>query len=109
MSRSLLFFRPDHCRSSEANNSTPLAWDAEVQRFFTGLETLDRRLAEGPIQCSAERLFQGPIADSLTHVGQISMLRRIAGDPTGGENYFLAEITEGRVGRAQAKPLREFE
>ena len=56
-----------------------------------------------------EKLFQGPIADALTHVGQLAMLRRMAGSPMRGENYFKAEITAGNVGRAQARPRVEFE
>jgi hypothetical protein len=55
-----------------------------------------------------EKLFQGPIADALTHVGQIAMLRRMAGGPMKGENYFVAEITVGRVGAEQTPSKREF-
>ena len=55
-----------------------------------------------------ERLFQGPIADALTHVGQIAMLRRMAGCPIPGENYFVAKIETGRVGADQAAPVKEF-
>lgn len=53
-------------------------------------------------------LFQGPVADALTHVGQLAMLRRLAGEPMKGENYFKAEIVIGRVGPDQAAPRREF-
>jgi hypothetical protein len=60
------------------------------------------------LQVSAEKLFQGPIADALTHVGQIAMLRRMAGVPMKGENYFVAEITMGRVGADQAVPRKQF-
>jgi hypothetical protein len=92
------------------HDSAPLPWEQEVARFFTGLEVLDRRLAaDQPIACSAEKLFQGPIADALTHVGQIAMLRGMAGYPIGGENYAIAHIEAGRVGKEQAKPVREFE
>jgi len=56
-----------------------------------------------------ERLFQGPIADALTHVGQIAMLRRLAGCPISGENYFKADIIAGRVGPDQTNPGFEFE
>ena len=52
--------------------------------------------------------FPGPIADALTHIGQIAILRRIAGIPTRGENLVVAEITEGRVGEDQPPPRREF-
>ncbi|MGZ4833447.1 MAG: hypothetical protein ACXVZQ_11005 [Terriglobales bacterium] len=53
-------------------------------------------------------MFQGPIADALTHVGQIAMLRRMAGVPMKGENYFVAEITVGSIGADQAAPRKEF-
>ena len=91
-------------------DSTPLAWDQETARFFAALYALDARLAKGaPQGCSLLRLFQGPIADALTHVGQIAMLRRLAGCPVRGENYFKADIVMGRVGAHQAAPVREFE
>jgi hypothetical protein len=90
-------------------DSTPQAWDADVARFFGGLEAFDRRLASGePLGVEPERLFQGPVADALTHVGQIAMLRRMAGCPIPGENYFVAKIEVGRVGADQAAPVREF-
>ncbi len=91
-------------------NSTPLAWDAEVQRFFAALEAFDGYLASGAaLHVPAEKLFQGPIADALTHAGQIAMLRRIAGAPVRGENYFQADIAAGRVGAEQSAPRREFD
>lgn len=92
------------------NESTPLPWDQEVARFFKSMETLDAQLASGsPLGAPAEKLFQGPIADALTHVGQIAMLRRMAGHAMRGENYFAAEIVAGRVGAEQAPPRREFD
>ena len=85
-------------------------WGTEVQRFFAGLASLDEFLASGEeLACPAERLFQGPIADALTHVGQIAMLRRMAGTPIRGENYFRAHIEMGRVGPEQAPAVREFD
>ena len=91
------------------NSSTPLAWEAECDRFFAALKKFDDYLAsEKPLQVSAEKLFQGPIADALTHVGQIAMLRRMAGAPMKGESYFVAEITTGRIGPDQAAPKKEF-
>lgn len=92
------------------NGSEPLPWDKGSQRFFAGLEALDAFLASDvPLGCSTERLFQGPIADALTHVGQISMLRRLAGAPVRAENYFTAEIVVGCAGAEQAKPRMEFD
>ena len=74
------------------------------------MTALDRRLAsDEPLGFSPEKLFQGPIADALTHVGQITLLRRMAGSPVRGENYFKAAIAVGQVGPDQPTPRREFD
>jgi hypothetical protein len=88
----------------------PGSWQHEGARFFAGLAALDRRLAaEEPLGFPAERLLQGPVADALNHIGQINLLRRLAGAPVRGENYFKAEIVAGRVGPDQSAPRREFD
>jgi hypothetical protein len=90
-------------------DSTALPWDEEVERFYSSLKMFDDYLASNePIQTSPEKLLQGPIADALTHVGQLAMLRRMAGGPLKGESYYEAEISSGWVGSEQAKPKREF-
>jgi len=91
------------------HDSAPLDWDREVARFFAALEAFDQRLATGaPLGVSEKQMFQGPIADALTHTGQVAMLRRLAGCPIHGENYFRARIEVGRVGSDQAAPVQEF-
>jgi hypothetical protein len=90
-------------------NSAPLPWAEEEQRFFTALEAFDRQLAlPEPIHVSEERLFQGPIADALTHVGQLAMLRRLAGSPAWSENYSVAKIAAGCVGADQPAAVKRF-
>jgi len=87
----------------------PLPWEEGVARFFTSLRALDDHLASNqPLGTSAGQLFQGPIADALTHVGQIALLRRMAGSPVRGENYLKADIAVGRVGPDQAPAAVEF-
>jgi hypothetical protein len=94
----------------EWQDSPPLAWDAGIARFHGALEAFDGYLAsDQPLQVPAEKLFQGPIADALTHVGQLTMLRRLAGAPVRGENYFKADIAAGRVGPEQTAAVREFD
>jgi hypothetical protein len=86
------------------------SWDDEVQRFFDGLRRLDEFLAgDTPLGNSPEKVFQGPIADALTHVGQLATLRRLASSPVRGENYFKAEISVGRVGPDQSTKRVEFD
>jgi hypothetical protein len=92
------------------HNSAPLPWNDEIARFHIALETFDSYLASPePLHAPEEKLFQGPVADALTHVGQIAMLRRMAGGPIKGENYFRAEIEAGRVGAEQSARRTEFD
>lgn len=92
------------------HDSPPQTWERDAARFFAALGKFDRRLAaKKPLGFSAQKLFQGPIADALTHVGQINLLRRLAGSPVRGENYLLAHISAGRVGAKQRAPVREFD
>ena len=85
-------------------------WNVEVRRFFDGLEALDRRISTSPVSSdSIEKLIQGPLADALTHVGQLAMLRGMAGVPIRPESYARAEIVAGRVGIEQSPPGREFD
>jgi hypothetical protein len=90
-------------------NAKPQTWEQDVQRFHAALQAFDEFLAsKKPLKHSAEKIFQGAIADALTHVGQISLLRRLAGAPVRGENYNRADIVAGRVGAAQSAPRMEF-
>src|SRR3954447_23980317 len=89
------------------HNSEPLVWDREVARFFDTLQRLDAHLAsDAPVAAPPERIFQGAIADALTHVGQLMMLRRAAGAPVRSENYYRADIVAGRLGPEQTAPRR---
>jgi hypothetical protein len=90
--------------------SAALGWDDEIARFHAALASIDARLAaDRELAVPAEHLFQGPVADALTHVGQLTLLRRLAGSPVKGENYYKAEITPGRVGADQAPSRVEFD
>jgi hypothetical protein len=92
------------------HDSTPLPWPEEVERLFRSLERFDERLASpAALGSSPERLFQGPVADALTHIGQLTMLRRLADTPIRGENYYKADIQAGRVGLDQSAPRVEFD
>jgi len=94
----------------EWHNSSPLPWEQEIARFFRTLAAFDGYLASGlPFGATPEKLFQGPVADSLTHIGQLAMLRRVAGAAMRSENYFKAEIVVGRVGAEQTAPRMEFD
>lgn len=90
-------------------NSPPLAWPEEQKRFFASLAAFDAYLASpDPLHASIDRLMQGPIADALTHTGQLAMLRRMAGSPIRGENYYVAAIAAGQVSADQPAPVKPF-
>jgi hypothetical protein len=94
----------------EWHNSDPLSWRKGTERLFAALQALDEFLAsESSLAVPPEKLFQGAIADALTHIGQIALLRRLAGAPIRGENYSRADIVAGRVGSEQTPPRREFD
>jgi hypothetical protein len=91
-------------------------WAAHRERFFANLAALDAALAAAPAQAApreqaaqAEQIFQGPIADALTHVGQLALLRGLAGAPVRPESYARAEIRAGGVGPEQPPPRAEFD
>ena len=90
--------------------ATPLPWDEQVRRFHASMAALDAFLAsDGPLVMNCEKLFQGPIADAISHVGQLNMLRRVFGAPVKGENYTKATIAAGRVGADQEPPDPKYE
>jgi hypothetical protein len=91
------------------HTSTPLPWVEEKARFFSVLKAFDEYLAsDAPLHAVAEALFHGPIADALTHVGQLALQRRLAGAPTRGENFFVAVITAGQIGEEQPAAVQPF-
>jgi hypothetical protein len=90
---------------------TPVgAWEADVARYFASLKAFDDYLAsDAPLLSPATNLFQGPIADAISHTGQLALLRRMAGVPIKGENYFKAAVAVGSVGIEQKPPKFEFD
>ncbi len=95
--------------SERWRNSTPLAWEEEKLRFFAALRRFDDYLAsDAPLHIAAEKLFQAPVADALTHVGQLAMMRRLAGSPTCGENFIVASIAAGQVSEHQPPAVQPF-
>jgi hypothetical protein len=106
MAWALTFARGEYAWSAGGGDD----WNTEVQRFFAGLTELDQQLAaNAPSEAAIEKLIQGPLADALTHVGQLALLRGLAGAAIRPESYAKAEIVVGRVGLEQAAPKREFD
>ena len=106
MSWAVTLARGDYVWKPEGSDD----WNAEVSRFFDLLATLDSDLTNQNVSLdSMEKLIQGPLADALTHVGQLALLRGMAGAPVRPESYARAEIVRGRVGLEQAPPRREFD
>jgi hypothetical protein len=81
-------------RWNPANESD---WNKSVTRFFALLKELDALLAsDAQLRChNQERMLQGPLADAMTHVGQLAMLRRMSGSPTKPENFAESAVEIG--------------
>ena len=79
---------------SDLTEADPLTWEEEVHGFNQTLERLDGFLKRGfKPQCgSLEQIVQGPVSDAMTHVGQLALLRRMAGSPIAGESFMSADI-----------------
>ncbi len=92
------------------HNAPLQSWAADTDRFFATLTAFDDYLATtDTLGATAEKIFQGAIADALTHVGQIAMMRRLAGAKIRGENYYKASITTGLTSASQPAPAFEFD
>ncbi len=81
-------------------------FEAEVARFHELLEQLAADLGDDSLTCSLtdEQLLQGPFADAMTHVGQLAMLRRLAGEPVPSENFIYAKVSAANLSTQQAAP-----
>ena len=91
------------------SHGAPLPWADETARFFRTLAAFDAYLAsDAPLAAPAGKILQAAVADSLTHIGQLALLRGMAGSPVSGESYFRADIVIGRVGPDQEPPGRAF-
>ncbi len=82
------------------------SWNEEVDEFYNILSKLDKSLKEDiPSKVTKEQLLQGPLSDSMAHVGQLLMLRRMADSPVPSENFIFADIRKGEVGPDQPDPV----
>ena|ERR1043166_1455581 len=80
---------------------------SDLARFHAMLGDLAQHLERGtPLRdnMTPEQLLQGPLADAMTHVGQLAMLRRLAGTPVAPENFIVADIRSDRLGPDQPPP-----
>jgi hypothetical protein len=91
-------------------NTEPTSWEADSKRFFAALTTFDEYVASGAeMHATTDSMFQGAVADALTHVGQIALLRRLAGAHIKAENYSVAKIEPGKTGPKQNPAVAEYD
>ena len=82
------------------------SWNEKVTLFYETLAKLDKSISEGkPLGVIEEQLLQGPLSDSMAHIGQLLMLRRLSGSPVSSENFLFADIKVGQVGPNQPNPV----
>ena len=76
----------------------PMDWEDEVNRLFFAVHELDKVIVAKQDVLDPDltkRLLQGPLADAMTHIGQLAMLRRLSGSPIIAENFMAADISAG--------------
>lgn len=96
----VLMYAHSFMRHYDSTRPPPTSWGGEVKRFFEILQELDESLADASVtirDVAPEQLLQGPLADSMLHLGQIGIFRRIAGYPVQEENYVFADIRIGEL------------
>lgn len=74
-------------------------WNAEVERFHMTLANLDQTL-QSRLQADREtilKMLQGPLLDAFTHIGQLNMLRRLAGCPVPRTNFIKGDVVIGKL------------
>jgi hypothetical protein len=82
------------------------SWDEEIEAFYDILFKLDKSFQEKSLnKATLEQLLQGPLSDTMAHVGQLLMLRRMAGSPIASENFLYADIQKGVLGPNQPEPV----
>jgi hypothetical protein len=81
---------------------------AEILRLHATIEDVAHHLETGtPFHdITPERMLQGPFADAMSHIGQIAMLRRLAGLPVPPENFIYADVNADNLGPEQPLPIR---
>lgn len=75
----------------------PHPWAQEVEGFRRELRALDALFRARPLpagETPAHRVLQGPLLDAVTHVGQLVMLRRLAGAPVPRRRFSQVEMAE---------------
>ena len=79
----------------------------EIARFHETLAALSRDLGDPTLRAriTDDQFLQGPLADAMTHAGQLAMLRRLHGSPVPSENFIFADVSAGNVGASQALPV----
>ncbi|WP_010182247.1 hypothetical protein [Aquimarina agarilytica] len=68
----------------------------KAELFNTELAKIDALLTHKTLSFDeAKPLIQGPFSDILTHIGQLSMMSRLHGNPISGEDFSTASIITG--------------
>lgn len=97
--RGLLAMVAAHLAGDQPVRPEPASWADEVAALGPALRRVDELLAAGavPTSVSLEQLLHGPLSDALHHVGQLALLRRLAGCPMPATHYFRAEVVTGEI------------
>jgi len=87
----------------EPNYPKDVPWWQAIECFHSALADLDEVLVENETadDVLVRRFYQGPWSDAMTHIGQLIMLRRLAGSPVKRLNYMKSDVRAGHLGPDQ--------
>ena len=95
--RRLMRFAAAQWTGAEVAEAEPRDWGHEIDGWATDLRALDALLRAQPQpsgSVGAHQVLQGPLVDAATHVGQLVMLRRMAGAPVPRRVYWQVAMAE---------------
>jgi len=92
----LINFCMSQYKTVESRDLEQLDWRGEKERFLALVKEFDRAIVNGTSfnndLMQAEKMWQGPLADIMTHIGQLVMLRRLWGSPVEKISYWQAPV-----------------
>ncbi len=90
----VLEFAISSLKNQPRRNIPEQSWQEQITLYYEKLKELNQLMQENSFDTDTlERILQGPLADAMTHIGQLAMMRRLANSAIAGENYFAADMS----------------
>ena len=89
----LMYYAIKICGGGVSQMPEPTDWFTEMENFKVSIGRLEDHIRNHDIDTAAYmRITQGPLADALTHIGQLATLSRVNGQPLPKLNYSKVDM-----------------